>query len=185
MKLGSVWADISVVSPTQPSTPIHQRNFARSSHSGTPLRHCSKILERPPAIHRSSSVTPHLDYPPDLHPPRQSSPPRGPDEAHQAPRRHGNEGLSHERCSRRLARFSAAGNRSPKVMAKALSAGFHRAMLVGLSVMGQRHHAVMEVVSGGAGHRGGPPGWGYPGGPAARSRLGRDERDSLAGLVTR
>ena len=41
-----------------------------------------------------------------------------------------------------------AGNRSPKVMAKALSTGFHRAMLVGLSVMGQRHHDVMEVVSG-------------------------------------
>jgi len=163
MKLGSVWADISVVFSTQTGKPIEPRNLARSSQSGTPLRHCSKILERPPAIHRSSSGTPHLDHPPDLHPPRQSSPPRGPDEAQQAPRRHGNEGLSHERCSRRLARFSAAGNRSPKVMAKALSAGFHRAMLVGLSVMGQRHHAVMEVVSGGAGHRGGPPGWGYPG----------------------
>ena len=141
MKLGSVWADISVVFSTQTGKPIEPRNLARSSQSGTPLRHCSKILERPPAIHRSSSGTPHLDHPPDLHPPRQSSPPRGPDEAHQAPRRHGNEGLPHERCSRRLAsRCSAAGNRSPKVMAKALSADFVRREALLIRVEVRDHH---------------------------------------------
>ena len=39
-------------------------------------------------------------------------------------------------------------------------------MLVELSVMEQRYHAVMEVVSGCAGHRGGPPVRGVPPGGA-------------------
>jgi hypothetical protein len=40
------------------------------------------------------------------------------------------------------------------------------AMLVELSVMEQRYHAVMEVASGGAGERGGPPVWGVAAGGA-------------------